>query len=110
MDRLRHLAFNQPCPDKREDAAAWLEPTLDAKTLTLVRLAALVAIGGGAVPSYGAAVDEAVDAGASADEIVGTLLGVLPVVALPRVVAAAPRVALALGHDIEDAQPPTTVR
>ena len=70
--------------------------TLDPKTLALVRLAALVAVGG-AVPSYGAQADAAVDAGATAAEIVDVLVGVVPVVGLPGVVAAAPKLALALG-------------
>jgi hypothetical protein len=39
-----------------------LDPILDLRTLALVRLAALVTVGG-AVPSYGAQVDAAVDAG-----------------------------------------------
>ena len=77
------------------------EPSLDPRTLALVRLAALVAVGG-AVPSYGAQADAAVDAGATVDEIVDVLVGVIPVVGLPRVVAAAPQLALALGHDVDD--------
>jgi len=75
--------------------------SLDPRTLALVRLAALVAVGG-AGPSYGAQADAAVDAGATAAEIVDVLVGVIPVVGLPRVVAAAPRLALALGHDVDD--------
>jgi alkylhydroperoxidase/carboxymuconolactone decarboxylase family protein YurZ len=74
---------------------------LDPRTLALVRLAALVAVGG-AVPSYGAQADAAVDAGATVDEIVDVLVGVIPVVGLPCVVAAAPKLALALGHDVDD--------
>jgi len=75
---------------------------LDPKTLALVRLAALVAVGG-AVPSYGAHTDAAVDAGATSAEIVDVLIGVAPVVGLPCVVSAAPRVALALGCNVDDA-------
>jgi 4-carboxymuconolactone decarboxylase len=75
---------------------------LDPRTQELVRLAALVAVGG-AVPSYGARADAAVDAGATAAEIVDVLAAVIPVVGLPCVVAAAPKLALALGHDVEDA-------
>ena len=63
-------------------------PALDPRTLALVRLAALVAIGG-AVPSYGALADAAVDAGVTAAEIVEVLMGVIPVVGLPCAVAAA---------------------
>jgi alkylhydroperoxidase/carboxymuconolactone decarboxylase family protein YurZ len=78
------------------------DATLDTKTLALVRLGALVAVGG-AVPSYGAHADAAIDAGATAAEIVDVLVAVLPVVGLPCVVAAAPKLALALGHDVDDA-------
>ena len=78
---------------------------LDPKTLALVRLAALVAVGG-AVPSYGAQADAAVSAGATAAEIVDVLVGVVPVVGLPRVVAAAPKLAMALGYDTDDALEP----
>jgi alkylhydroperoxidase/carboxymuconolactone decarboxylase family protein YurZ len=76
------------------------EPTLDPRTLALVRIAALVAVGG-AVPSYGALADAAVDAGATAAEMADVLAGVVPIVGLPCVVAAAPKLALALGHDID---------
>ena len=75
---------------------------LDPKTLALVRLGALVAVGG-ALPSYGAETDAAVHAGASATEIVEVLVGVVSVVGLPSVVAAAPSLAMALGYDVDDA-------
>ncbi|MER7606488.1 carboxymuconolactone decarboxylase family protein [Nocardioides sp. NPDC127503] len=103
VDRLHRLVINQT--DWAEGPAhaadvAWLEPMLDARTLALVRLAALVAVGG-EVPSYGAAADAAVDAGASAAEVVDVLIGVLPVIGTARVVAAAPRLAMALGYDAD---------
>lgn len=102
-DRLHRLAINQT--EWSEDPIyaadeAWREPTLDARTLALVRLAALVAVGG-EVPSYGSAADAAVDAGASTAEVVDVLVGVLPVIGTARVVAAAPRLAMALGYDID---------
>jgi alkylhydroperoxidase/carboxymuconolactone decarboxylase family protein YurZ len=78
-----------------------VDPILDPRTLALVRLAALVAVGG-AVPSYGAQADAAITAGATAAEIVDVLVGVIPVVGLPRAVAAAPKLALALGYDVDD--------
>jgi alkylhydroperoxidase/carboxymuconolactone decarboxylase family protein YurZ len=49
--------------------------------------------------SYLWAVQWALAAGATTDEIVGTLLAVAPVAGVARVVAAAPEVALALGYD-----------
>ncbi len=103
MERLRRLAINDArIADDLGDGLGSGE--LDPKTLALVRLAALVAIGG-AVPSYGAQADEAVSAGATAAEIVDVLVGVLPIVGLPRVVAAAPKLALALGYDTDDIEP-----
>ena len=75
---------------------------LDPRTLALVRLAALAAVGG-AVSSYGAQADAAVDAGASAAEMVDVLVGVVPVVGIPWVVSAAPKLALALGYDSDEA-------
>ena len=85
-----------------EVGGAEVDPRLDSKTLELVRLAALVAVGG-AVPSYGAQADAAVNAGATAAEIVDVLVGVVPIVGLPCAVAEAPKLALALGYDVEDA-------
>ena len=102
-ERLRRLAINDPrlAEDSVGGAGVTFEE-LDPKTLALVRLAALVAVGG-AVASYGAQADAAVDAGATAAEIVDVLVGVMPVVGLPCVVAAAPKLALALGYDTNDA-------
>ena len=75
---------------------------LDPRSLALARIAALVAVGG-AVPSYGAEIDAAVSAGATAVEIVEVLVGIVSLVGLPSVVAAAPSLAMALGYDVDDA-------
>jgi 4-carboxymuconolactone decarboxylase len=102
-DRLRSLGLNDPRIADGSLAAFGSDSlVLDPRTLELVRLAALVAVGG-AVPSYGAQADSAVSAGASAAEIVDVLVGVIPVVGLPCVVAAAPKLALALGYDLDEA-------
>ena len=79
---LRRLAINDE--HVFEDAAAGLEQVarLDPKTLALVRLAALVAVGG-TVPSYGAETDAAIGAGATAAETVGVLVAVVAVVGIP---------------------------
>ena len=101
-ERLRLLAINDTRSVEDGTCAALVDSDeLDPKSLALVRLAALVAVGG-AVASYGAQADAAVGAGATAAEIVDVLVGVVPIVGLPRVVAAAPKLALALGHDIND--------
>src|ERR1700712_4160515 len=101
-DWLRRVAINDQRLVQDYGEAAIESRALDAKTAALVRLAALISVGG-AVPSFGAQADAAVDAGATADEIVEILMAVIPVIGLPRVVAAAPSLALALGYDIDDA-------
>ena len=102
-DVLRLLAINDARFGEECAGIGMVQPgELDPKMLALVRLAALVAVGG-SEPSYGAEADAAVDAGATAAEIVDVLVGVVPVVGLPCVVAAAPKLAMALGYDVEDA-------
>ena len=75
---------------------------LGAKTHALVRLGASLAIDA-APSSYHANAEMALAAGASIDEIVGTLIAVAPTVGLTRVVSAAPALGLALGYDVEAA-------
>jgi alkylhydroperoxidase/carboxymuconolactone decarboxylase family protein YurZ len=77
-------------------------PALDPKTQALVRLGGLVALGAAPV-SYHWAAEAALDAGATAEEVVGTLVAVAPISGLARVVSATPEVALAIGHDINQA-------
>jgi alkylhydroperoxidase/carboxymuconolactone decarboxylase family protein YurZ len=72
---------------------------LDERARALVRIGALVAVDAG-VPSYLSAVELACAAGATPDEIVDALVAVMPIAGVPRVVAAAPRLALALGYDV----------
>ena len=75
---------------------------LDAKTVALLRLGALVTIGSSAVClEWGA--NRALAVGASKDEIAEVLLAIAPVAGLGRVVSAAPEVATALEYDIEAA-------
>jgi 4-carboxymuconolactone decarboxylase len=101
-ERLRRLAIGDASFLEGAADQVGSDPGgLDAKSLALVRLAALVAVGG-AGPSYGAQADDAVDAGATAVEIVDVLAGVIPVVGLPCVVAATPKLALALGYELTD--------
>ena len=74
----------------------------DAKTAALACLAALVALRA-APASYRRGVEVAFGAGASVDEVVGTLEVVARTVGLARVVAAAPGLAVAAGYDIDAA-------
>lgn len=73
---------------------------LDQKVGLLVRLAALLTLGA-ATSSLRVTVEQALEAGASEPEIVDVLVTVGPAAGLARVVAAAPRLALALGYDID---------
>lgn len=75
-------------------------PTLRPKVDLLVRLGALLALGA-ATTSLRATVERAVAAGATESEIVGVLIAVAPAVGLARVVSTAPRLAVAIGYDIE---------
>ena len=90
---LRRLTIN----DLRIDDGRGLEcETFSPRDRALARLAAAVAVGAPDA-TYGAEVDAAVAAGIGAAEVVDVLVAVAPVVGLPTVVAAAPRVASALG-------------
>jgi 4-carboxymuconolactone decarboxylase len=77
---------------------------LDSKSCALVRLGALVALDAACV-SYLWAVQSALAAGATTDEVVGVLMAVAPVTGVARVVAAAREVALALGYDDPERSP-----
>jgi 4-carboxymuconolactone decarboxylase len=103
-DLLRRLAFND------EKALGMVlarrlgvdgESELGPKVELLVRLAALLSVGA-ATPSLREAVDQASAAGATASEIVGVLVAVGPAVGLASVVASAPKLALAIGYDLEN--------
>jgi 4-carboxymuconolactone decarboxylase len=75
---------------------------IDPLPHALLRLAALIAIDA-APPSYMSAVEAGLEAGASYDEIVGTLIAVMPIIGVARVVSAAPKLGLALGYDVAEA-------
>ena len=104
-DTLRSLALN----DERfvESVLGMGHDTvdashLDAKTHALLRLAASLAIDT-SPSSYQSIVETAQAAGATFDEIVGSLIAVAPTVGLARVVSVAPELALALGYDVDAA-------
>jgi 4-carboxymuconolactone decarboxylase len=73
---------------------------LEARTAALVRLAALVAMGG-STTSFAAAASSALISGATADDLVDTLLVIAPIVGSANVVGAAPKLALGVGFDID---------
>jgi alkylhydroperoxidase/carboxymuconolactone decarboxylase family protein YurZ len=100
-DLLRRLAINDSTVTETSANPAGADPVLDPKTLALIRIAALVAERG-PVPSLGEQADAAWSAGATGNEIVGVLIGLVPVLGLPCIVDAAPKMALALGFDVDE--------
>jgi 4-carboxymuconolactone decarboxylase len=103
-DLLRRLAFNDEkvlrmVLTRRGGGAGHAE--LSPKMEILVRLAALLAVGA-ATPSLREAVGQATAAGATPDEVVGVLVAVGPAIGLASLVAAAPRLAMAIGYDLEN--------
>jgi 4-carboxymuconolactone decarboxylase len=102
-DSLRHLAETGGAITPAHDRTRTTGPHgLDERTAALACLAALVALRA-APTSYRRCVDRALAAGASVDDVVGTLTVVAPSVGLARVVSAAPGLALAVGYDIDTA-------
>jgi 4-carboxymuconolactone decarboxylase len=75
---------------------------LDPKTYALVRLSTTVAVDANQ-SSYQQVVERALAAGATTEEIVGTVIAVMSLTGVPRAVAAAPKVGLALGYDVDAA-------
>jgi 4-carboxymuconolactone decarboxylase len=74
----------------------------DERTRALCRLAALIARDG-TCPSYESAVESALGAGASVEEVVEVLFAVAGTVGSARVIAAAPLLARAVGFDVDEA-------
>ena len=74
---------------------------LDARTYALVKLAAIMALD--APPaSYLWQVANAVEAGATAQEMAGVLIAIAPQIGGPRLTAAAPELMVALGLTLPD--------
>ncbi|WCB95163.1 hypothetical protein DSM104299_03906 [Baekduia alba] len=106
-DLLRRLALNDENAVRivlQDAPGAGANPNgggLDLKTHSLVRLGALLSVDA-ATDSCRLAVDLARAAGADDDEIVGALVAVGPAIGFARLVAVAPRLALAIGYDVDD--------
>jgi 4-carboxymuconolactone decarboxylase len=103
-EAFRRLALSDP------EVFSWCSPAgkaadrspalLDPRTEALLRIAALVAIDAPAA-SYRTVVTQAMLAGARLADLLGMLLAIASEVGSPRVVAAAPLIALAAGYDVE---------
>jgi len=76
---------------------------LDARSYALVKLAAIMALD--APPaSYLWQVANAIDAGATPEDLVGVLIAIAPQIGGPKLVAAAPELMVALGLSLPDGQ------
>jgi 4-carboxymuconolactone decarboxylase len=84
------------------EGSSFVTSVLDQRTEALLRIAATIAVDA-APSSFQHAVAHALAAGATSDEIVATLDAVTPVTGAARVVRCVPKVALALGYDVEEA-------
>jgi 4-carboxymuconolactone decarboxylase len=74
---------------------------LDARSYAMVKIATLIAVD--APPaSYVAQLAFAHEAGVTADEVIGVLVAAAPQVGIPRVVAAAPEIMLALELSLDE--------
>ncbi len=101
---LRRLVIGDPAYCRAVMATDRGEPprVLDPRSAALLRLGGLI-ITGSAGAMWQQRVGEALDAGLSFDEIVGSLLVLAPSIGLERVVAVAPQLAQALGYDVDAA-------
>ena len=76
---------------------------LDPRSYSLVKIATLIAVD--APPaSYVGQLAFAREAGVTADEIIGVLVAAAPQVGIPKVVAAAPEIMLALDLELDEEQ------
>lgn len=104
-DVLRHLTLGDTAHLDALVAARHTGPgdmALSAPCAALVTLGALAASGASDL-TWQRAVSTALIAGVTADEVVDALVVLAPVIGHARVVAIAPKVALALGYDVEAA-------
>lgn len=74
--------------------------SLNGRTVALVRLAALI-VRDAALPGYQRAVQAALDTGVTIDEILALLLVLAKPAGSTTVVTAAPKLAMALGYDVD---------
>ena len=84
------------------EGSTFTPSVIDERTAALMRVVATVAADG-APASFQHAVALALAAGATRNEIVASLEAVTPVTGAARVVRCAPKVALALGYDVDAA-------
>jgi alkylhydroperoxidase/carboxymuconolactone decarboxylase family protein YurZ len=101
-EAFRRLTIGDPALLHGPDGAPLSFCGLDERTETLLRIAALIAVDAPA-SSYRPVVEAALRAGIRREELPAALIAVAGIVGSARVAAAAPRIALAVGYDVEAA-------
>jgi alkylhydroperoxidase/carboxymuconolactone decarboxylase family protein YurZ len=101
---LRRLTIGDPayCRTLMATDAPGTARGLDSRSRALLRLGGVISAGS-ADPLWHQSVGDALDAGLSFDEIVGSLTLLAPSIGIERVVEVAPHLARALGYDVEAA-------
>jgi alkylhydroperoxidase/carboxymuconolactone decarboxylase family protein YurZ len=102
--QLRRLALHDEAllEEIAVKGSSFAAAVMDERTQALAQVAATIAVDA-ASSSFQHAVTHALAVGATMDEIVATLEAVTPVTGAARVVQCAPKVALALGYDVDAA-------
>jgi 4-carboxymuconolactone decarboxylase len=102
--QLRRLALHDDAllEEIAVTSSSFEAAVIDERTQALARVAATIAVDA-ASASFLHVVTHALAVGATVDEIVATLEAVTPVTGAARVVQCAPKVALALGYDVDAA-------
>ena len=100
-DVFRILALGDLDPTSRSwsKLRAAVEP-LDARSQAVASIGALIGLGGCGA-SMEVAVDTAISAGVTADELISVLVSLGPLVGSARLVEAAPAIGLGLGLDLD---------
>ena len=105
-DLLLHLAQGDPdlLAAGLEIRAEWKARSgLDARSYALVKLAAIMALD--ATPaSYLWQVANALEAGATPEDLIGVMIAIAPQIGGPKLVAAAPELMVALGLSLPDGE------
>ena len=99
LELLRRLAIDDDRLANERFAESDRGP-LDPRSLALARLGALCGVGG-TDASFSSSADAAIRAGSTAPELVQLVVSLVPVIGMPRAVAAAQHLAVALGLDLE---------
>jgi 4-carboxymuconolactone decarboxylase len=101
LTELRQLSIGDDSAIRRLIAQAGDESSpLDERTASLICIGVLIALDP-ALPVYQRVIQRALDAGATMDEVLAVLLTVAPYTGTTDIVSAAPKMAMALGFDVD---------